>query len=104
MNTAPIPLDLLCIGTTAYDLVFSIPADPVADAKTQADDFFSAGGGPAINGGVLAARHGLRTGFCGYLDRDFFGEKHFQELANEGILLDWVVRGNGPLPDGGGAG
>ena len=98
MTIPPISLDLLCVGTTAYDLVFSIPADPVADAKTQADDFFSAGGGPAINGGVLAARHGMRTGFCGYLDRDFFGEKHFQELASEGILLNWVVRGKSPSP------
>ena len=81
MNTAPIPLDLLCIGTTAYDLVFSIPADPTPDAKTQANDFFSAGGGPALNGGVTAARHGLRTGFCGYLDNQHFGERHHQELA-----------------------
>ena len=98
MTTNPVTLDLLCVGTTAYDLVFSIPGDPTADAKIQADNFFSVGGGPAINGGVLAARHGFRTGFCGYLDNQFFGEKHFQELAAEGILLNWVVRGTDPSP------
>lgn len=98
MNIAPVPLDLLSIGTTAYDLVFSIPADPVPDAKTQAEGFFSAGGGPALNGAVLAARHGLQAGFCGYLDNQHFGEKHYRELADEGIRLDWVVRGDSPSP------
>jgi sulfofructose kinase len=91
-------MDVLCVGHASYDLVFSIKEHIFADQKAFADDFVSCGGGPASNAAVTAARLGCRTAYMGYLGLDNYGEKHFQELKQEGIILDFIFRGHDPTP------
>ena len=91
-------MDVLCVGHASYDLVFSLKQHISADQKAFADDFVSCGGGPASNAAVTASRLGCRTAYMGYLGLDNYGEKHFQELKQEGIILDFIFRGHDPTP------
>jgi len=56
------------------------------------------GGGLAANGAVTAARLGCRTAFVGYIGADVYGDFHLAELAADGVVTDWVVRGAEPTP------
>jgi sulfofructose kinase len=91
-------VDVLCAGHAAYDVTFVVDHHPGADEKCSAGGQSMAGGGPAANAAVTVARLGGTSAFCGYLGRDVFGDLHFQELVNEGVLTDWIVRGPHPTP------
>lgn len=98
MTDNPIEIDVLCIGHAAYDLIFSVPHQPGEDEKMLADSFISCGGGPAANSAVQVAKLGLKPAFAGYLGNDLYGDKHYQELIDYGVNVDWVVRGEAPTP------
>jgi sulfofructose kinase len=95
---AEAPLDVLCVGHASYDLVFSVSHHPDPDEKIFADGFTGCGGGPAANAAVTVARLGLRAAFGGYLGQDLYGEKHWHELASEGICTRFIARGPSPTP------
>lgn len=91
-------MDVLCLGHASYDLVFSVPHHPGEDEKCVATDFVGCGGGPAANAAVTVARLGRRGAFAGYLGRDLYGQAHWQELQDDGVATDWIVRGDSPTP------
>lgn len=91
-------LDVLCIGHTSYDLVFSIPHHPGEDEKLFADSLLSCGGGPAANAAVIASRLGFKAAFAGYLGNDVYGDSHLAELRRDGVDTSRVVRGDSPTP------
>lgn len=97
MNT-PINIDVLCVGHAAYDLIVSVPQHPAEDEKIFASGLLACGGGPAANAAVTVARLGYQAAFGGYLSYDLYGEKHYQELADEGVDMRCVVRGVAPTP------
>lgn len=98
MTTNPIELDVLCVGHASYDLVYSVPHHPGEDEKMVANNFISCGGGPAANAAVMAAKLGLKSAFVGYLGHDLYGEMHIQELIDNAVVVDKVVRGASPTP------
>lgn len=91
-------VDVLCVGHASYDLIFSVSRHPGADEKIVADSLLSCGGGPAANAAVCIARLGLTSAFAGYLGRDLYGDQHFQELNDEGVNTQLIVRGDSPTP------
>lgn len=93
-----IEVDVLCVGHASYDLVYSVPHHPDEDEKMVADGFLSCGGGPAANAAVQVARLGLRSAFAGYLGNDLYGEIHRQELIDNKVFVDKIVRGSSPTP------
>lgn len=93
-----IPVDVLCVGTSAYDLTFTVDTHPQPDDKVFASSLVSCGGGPAANAAVTVARLGGTAVFAGYLGNDIFGNLHLEEFVAEGVLTDWIVRGADPTP------
>ncbi|MCK9395806.1 MAG: PfkB family carbohydrate kinase [Methylobacter sp.] len=91
-------VDVLCVGHASYDLIFSVSRHPGADEKIVADSLLSCGGGPAANAAVCVNRLGLTSAFAGYLGRDLYGDKHFQELNDEGVGTQLIIRGASPTP------
>ncbi len=91
-------VDVLCVGHASYDLVFSINHHPAEDEKIFADAFLACGGGPAANAAVMVRRLGFTSSFAGYLGHDLYGEKHYQELVEQGIDTHLIVRGQSPTP------
>ncbi len=93
-----INVDVLCVGHASYDLIFSVNKHPGADEKTVADSMLACGGGPAANAAVCIAKLGLTSAFAGYLGRDLYGDKHFQELNDYGVNTRLIIRGDSPTP------
>jgi sulfofructose kinase len=91
-------IDVLCVGVSAYDLVFSLSGHPQPDEKTSADALVSCGGGPAANAAVTVARLGLKSAFAGYVGSDFFGEQILEEFRSEDVVTDLILRGEEPTP------
>jgi sulfofructose kinase len=86
------------VGHAAYDLIFSVPHHPNEDEKIFANDLVSCGGGPAANAAVTVSRLGFKSAFAGYLSEDIFGTRHMQELVEDRVLTDLIVRGPSPTP------
>jgi sulfofructose kinase len=97
INDGP-DLEILCIGASAYDLIFTIPRDVGVDEKLAAEKVATCGGGPAANAAVAAARLGLRAGYAGWVGQDLFGTLQLNELRDEGVDTRWVVRLPLPTP------
>lgn len=91
-------VDVLCVGQASYDLVFAVGHQPGANEKIAATGHTNCGGGPAANAAVTVARLGGQAAFAGYLDLDLYGESHYRELQQEGVLCDYIVRGARPTP------
>ena len=98
MTASATAVDVLCVGQASYDLVFSVARHPAEDEKIFADALVSCGGGPAANAAVAVARLGFKSAFAGYLGQDLYGDKHWQELSEEGVDLCLTVRGSSPTP------
>lgn len=93
-----VPLDVLCVGMAAYDLVFAIPRHIEADEKGSASSLLTSGGGPAANAAVGVARLTLRSAFSGALGRDAFGEAHLAELQVQRVDTRFVQRSGARTP------
>jgi sulfofructose kinase len=89
-------IDVLCVGSATYDLVYAVEHHPGPDEKIRATSFAGCGGGPAANAAVTVARLGLQAAFVGYLGRDMFGAAHIAELQRAGVFTDRVARGAFP--------
>jgi sulfofructose kinase len=86
-------LDVLCVGASTYDLVYSVDRHPQPDEKIRADSFIGCGGGPAANGAITVARLGLLAAFAGYLGNDIFGNAHIEELRKAAVFTGLIARG-----------
>jgi len=91
-------IQVLCVGHASYDLIFSVPHHPEADEKIFAESLISCGGGPAANAAVTVARLGYKAAFAGYLGNDLYGQIHHEELQQEKVSTDLIVRGLSPTP------
>jgi sulfofructose kinase len=91
-------IDVLSVGFACYDLVYSVDHHPAEDEKMFASAYAGCGGGPAANAAYIAARLGYKVAFAGYLGNDIYGNMHFKELENQGVLTDLVIRGNDQTP------
>ncbi|MGZ4999687.1 MAG: carbohydrate kinase family protein [Methylomonas sp.] len=91
-------IDVLCVGHASYDLVFSVPHHPGPDEKEVADGLLGCGGGPAANAAVAVAKLGFKSGFCGYLGNDVYGDSHLKELQTYGVDTRLLARGDSPTP------
>jgi len=91
-------MDILCVGHACYDLTFAVDHPVGPDEKATASDLISCGGGPAANAAVTASMLGSKTALAAYLGNDIFGESHFDELLEAGVITRWVVRGSDPTP------
>jgi sulfofructose kinase len=98
MTIDSISVDVLCIGHASYDLIFSVVQHPSEDEKIFATQLISCGGGPAANAAVAIARLGYTAAFAGYLGNDVYGDAHLQELIEEGVNTDLIIRGTCPTP------
>jgi sulfofructose kinase len=96
--TMTVNVDVLCVGHASYDLIFSVNQHPGADEKIVAESLLSCGGGPAANAAVSVAKLGLTSAFAGYLGRDIYGDKHYQELNDYGVNTKLIIRGTSPTP------
>jgi len=85
--------DVLCVGASTYDLVYSVDRHPQPDEKIRATSFIGCGGGPAANAAITVARLGLQAAFAGYLGNDIFGNAHIEELRQAGVHTGFVTRG-----------
>jgi sulfofructose kinase len=88
-----ISIDVLCIGASTYDLVYTVDRDPQPDEKIRATSFIGCGGGPAANAALTVARLGLQAAFAGYLGKDIFGKAHIEELRQANVYTGYVTRG-----------
>lgn len=86
------------MGYACVDLNFTGSHHPGPDEKMRAASLQTCGGGPASNAAVAIARLGGTARFCGYLGDDAFGDRHIQELQNEGVHVCGIFRGTAPTP------
>lgn len=93
-----VKIDVLCIGTASYDLVFPVSKHPDADEKMVSESLVMCGGGPAANAAMTVSRLGGTSAFAGYLGEDAFGDQHMAELTSEGVNIDLIVRGQSATP------
>ncbi|MFC1707623.1 carbohydrate kinase family protein [Planctomycetota bacterium] len=98
MGSDRLTVDVLCVGTTSFDLILSVPCHPQPDEKSFATSLLECGGGPAANAAVTVARLGYRAAFAGYLGDDLRGDQHLHELQREGVMTELVIRGTEPTP------
>jgi sulfofructose kinase len=97
-HTRHFGVDVLCVGHASFDLVMAISHHPGPDEKCSATPLIQCGGGPAANAAVAVARLGGTSAFAGYLGEDFYGDRHLEELCQEGVRTDLVRRGTYPTP------
>jgi len=98
MNDPRDGIDVLCVGTAAYDLIFAVDAHPGADEKRAAGDLVRCGGGPAANASLTISRLGHTAAFAGYLGDDPFGDENLDDLTAAGVRTNLVLRGSSPTP------
>jgi sulfofructose kinase len=88
---------ILCIGMSAMDAIYRVPAIPAAPAKVLATGFSECGGGMAANASVAVARLGGAASYWGRVGADALGERILAELASEGVDVGTVRRVPGRL-------
>ena len=88
---------ILCIGMSAMDAIYRVPAIPAAPAKVLATGFSECGGGMAANASVAVARLGGAASYWGRVGADALGERILSDLAVEGVDIGTVRRVAGRL-------
>jgi sulfofructose kinase len=85
-------IKLLCVGHSALDAIYTVPAIPTLPTKVLATAFIESGGGMAANASVAAKRLGAEVHYCGRLGTDPTGERIIAQLVAEGVGVDLVRR------------
>lgn len=83
---------LLFVGCATLDSIALVQEYPAADSRTVAEDFATAGGGPAATAAVAAARAGAKVAFAGVLGADEEGDRIIAGLESEGVDTSAVIR------------
>lgn len=80
-------LEVLTIGTAAYDFSLFIEEFPGENSKAEVHEMVEGGGGPAANAAYLLSLWGARCGFAGLLGDDYYGERIRGEFESVGTDL-----------------
>jgi sulfofructose kinase len=83
---------ILCLGMSALDAIYQVPAIPAHPTKVLATAFTESGGGMAANASVASARLGAEVHYWGRLGNDPLGERILKQLAAEGVDVGNVKR------------
>lgn len=83
---------LLFVGCATLDSIALVSEYPSADSRTIAEQFETAGGGPAATAAVAAARLGARAAFAGIVGADEEGDRVISGLQAEGVDTSAVIR------------
>ena len=83
---------ILCLGMSALDAIYRVPAIPTAPVKILATGFSESGGGMASNASVAVARLGGAAEYWGRLGTDALGDRILAALTAEGVGVGGVRR------------
>jgi len=83
---------VLCLGMSALDAIYQVPAIPSLPTKILATGFTECGGGMAANASVAVARLSGRASYWGRVGDDALGTRICNELAAEGVDVSHVRR------------
>ena len=83
---------ILCLGMSALDAIYRVPAIPATPTKVLATAFIESGGGMAANASVGVARLGGQAHYWGRVGDDSLGDRIVADLAREGVDVSAVRR------------
>jgi sulfofructose kinase len=83
---------ILCLGMSAHDSIYQLPAIPATPTKVLATGFAECGGGMAANASVAVARLSGAASYWGRVGDDALGARICAELADEGVDVSRVRR------------
>jgi sulfofructose kinase len=86
------PIRLISLGMSALDCIFTLDAIPATPVKVLASEYRESGGGMGANAAVAAARLGAVSEYWGRVGDDALGQRITDELAREGVDVDYVRR------------
>ena len=84
------PKKILVVGSSNTDMVIKTQHFPAPGETILGGQFLMNAGGKGANQAVAAARLGGQVTFVGKIGNDIFGKQAVQQLANEGINVDFV--------------
>ena len=88
---------IICLGMSALDAIYRVPAIPSTPVKVLASAFTECGGGMPANASVAVARLGGKAAYWGRVGADEVGARIVAELAAEGVDTSSVRRLRGAL-------
>jgi sulfofructose kinase len=92
-SVIPFPMPrILCLGMSALDAIYRVPAIPLTPTKVLATAFTECGGGMAANASVAVARLGGDACYWGRIGDDALGTRILDQLAAEGVDIGSVRR------------
>ena len=83
---------IVCLGMSALDAIYRVPAIPSTPTKVLASGFTECGGGMAANASVAVARLGGDAHYWGRVGADALGDRILAELAADGVEVGSVRR------------
>ncbi len=83
---------VICLGMSALDAIYRVPAIPSTPTKVLASSFTECGGGMAANASVAVARLGGRAAYWGRVGADDVGSRILADLQAEGVDINAVRR------------
>jgi sulfofructose kinase len=83
---------ILCLGMSALDAIYRVPAIPTHPTKVLATAFLECGGGMAANASVAVARLGGNAHYWGRVGDDDLGTRILNELRAEGVDVSGARR------------
>jgi sulfofructose kinase len=83
---------ILCLGMSALDAIYRVPAIPATPTKILATAFTECGGGMAANASVAIARLGGQASYWGRVGADALGTRILDQLSAEGVDVVGVRR------------
>ena len=83
---------ILCLGMSALDAIYRVPAIPSTPTKILATGFTECGGGMAANASVAVARLGGQARYWGRVGGDDLGTRILDQLTAEGVDVTGVRR------------
>ncbi|MEI7556847.1 ribokinase [Candidatus Chlorohelix sp.] len=86
-------IEIVVVGSLNMDLVVRSPHLPVPGETILGNSFATYEGGKGFNQAIAARRAGGQVAFVGKVGRDDFGDRLEEALKQEGILRQFVTRG-----------
>jgi sulfofructose kinase len=83
---------ILCLGMSALDAIYRVPAIPATPTKVLATGYIESGGGMAANASVAVARLGGHASYWGRVGADPLGVRILDQLSVEGVDVAGVRR------------
>jgi sulfofructose kinase len=83
---------ILCLGMSALDAIYRVPAIPATPTKVLATSFTECGGGMAANASVAIARLDGQVCYWGRVGTDVLGTRILEQLSSEGVDVTGVRR------------